>query len=114
HNLAFQGVFPPDTLSQIGLPRDVLHVEAMEFHGRVSYLKSGINFSERITTVSPTYAREVLAPAMGFGFEGILARRSDDLVGILNGIDTNRWTPTADPVVPAPFSADSFAGKRDA
>ena len=60
HNLAFQGIFPADTLDQIGLPRDVLHVEAMEFHGRISYLKAGINFSERITTVSPTYAREML------------------------------------------------------
>jgi starch synthase len=114
HNLAFQGVFPADTLSQIGLPRDVLHVEAMEFHGRVSYLKSGINFSERITTVSPTYAREVLTPAMGFGFEGILARRSDDLVGILNGIDTERWNPSTDQFVRAHYTADDLSGKREA
>ena len=114
HNLAFQGVFPSDTLGQTGLPSDVLHVEAMEFHGRISYLKSGINFSERITTVSPSYAREVLTPALGFGFEGILARRSDDLVGILNGIDTDRWNPSTDPFVRAHYTAADLSGKREA
>lgn len=114
HNLAFQGLFLADALGQIGLPRDVLHVEAMEFHGRISYLKSGINFSERITTVSPAYAREVLTPAMGCGFEGILARRSRDLVGILNGIDTDRWNPATDAFVTAHYSADNLSGKRAA
>jgi starch synthase len=114
HNLAFQGLFPVDTLSQIGLPWNVLHVEAMEYHGRISYLKSGINFSERITTVSPAYAREVLTPAMGCGFEGILARRSNDLVGILNGIDTDRWNPATDAFVTAHYSADDLSGKRAA
>jgi starch synthase len=114
HNLAFQGLFPADTLGQIGLPWDVLHVEAMEFHGRISYLKSGINFSERITTVSPAYAREVLTPAMGCGFEGILARRADDLVGILNGIDTDRWNPATDTFVAAHYSTEDLSGKRTA
>jgi starch synthase len=114
HNLAFQGLFPPDTLRDIGLPGEVLHIDAMEFHGRISYLKSGINFSERLTTVSPTYAREVLTPGMGCGFEGILSRRSDDLVGILNGIDTDRWNPSADPLVAAKYSAADLSGKRAA
>jgi starch synthase len=113
HNLAFQGVFPADTLNEIALPREVLHVEAMEFHGRISYLKAGINFSERLTTVSPTYATEILTPEMGFGFEGILRRRADDLVGILNGIDTDRWNPAADQFVPA-YSAADLSGKREA
>ena len=72
HNLAFQGIFPVETLAEIGLPHDVLHVEAMEFYGRISYLKAGINFSERITTVSPTYAREILERQNGFGFDGVL------------------------------------------
>ena len=72
HNLAFQGLFPAATVEPIGLAWDVLHVEAMEFWGQISYLKAGINFSERITTVSPTYATEIAAPELGFGFDGIL------------------------------------------
>ena len=106
HNLAFQGVFPVETLDEIGLPRDVLHVEAMEFYGRISYLKAGINFSERITTVSPTYAREILERQNGFGFDGVLARRADDLRGILNGIDDTRWNPATDAFLPARYSAE--------
>ena len=114
HNLAFQGVFPAATLAAIGLGDDVLDVQGLEFWGNISYLKGGINFSEKITTVSPGYAREIVQPELGFGFEGVLARRSADLVGILNGIDTSRWTPTADPFVKASFSADDLGGKRDA
>ena len=114
HNLAFQGVFPAATLPTIGLGYDVLDVQAMEFWGNISYLKGGINFSEKITTVSPTYAKEIVQPELGFGFEGVLARRSPDLVGILNGIDTARWTPTSDEFVPASFSADDLRGKRAA
>jgi starch synthase len=114
HNLAFQGIFPPSTLPQIGLSADVLHVQAMEFWGNVSYLKGGINFSEKITTVSPGYAKEIMQPELGFGLDGVLSRRADDLVGILNGIDTSRWSPNADPFVPASFSADDLSGKRDA
>ena len=114
HNLAFQGVFPAATLPAIGLGYEVLDVQAMEFWGNISYLKGGINFSEKITTVSPGYAREIVTPELGFGFEGVLARRSADLVGILNGIDTRRWTPTGDEFVQASFSADDLAGKRDA
>ena len=114
HNLAFQGVFPASALSAIGLGVEVLDVQGLEFWGNISYLKGGINFSEKITTVSPGYAREIVQPELGFGFEGVLARRSADLVGILNGIDTSRWTPTADPFVKASFSADDLGGKRDA
>jgi starch synthase len=114
HNLAFQGVFPASTLPSIGLGYEVFDVQGMEFWGNISYLKGGINFSEKITTVSPTYAKEIVEPDLGFGFEGVLARRSADLVGILNGIDTDRWTPAADPFVPASFSAGDLRGKRDA
>jgi starch synthase len=114
HNLAFQGVFPATTVETIGLTQDVMHVQAMEYWGNVSYLKGGINFSEKITTVSPGYAAEIVRPELGFGFDGVLARRADDLVGILNGIDTSRWDPAADAFVPASFSADNLAGKRAA
>ena len=114
HNLAFQGVFPAATLGTIGLGHEVFDIQAMEFWGNISYLKGGINFSEKITTVSPAYAREILSPELGFGLEGVLRRRSDDLVGILNGIDTARWTPANDPFVPASFTADDLRAKRDA
>jgi starch synthase len=114
HNLAFQGVFPASTLPAVGLGAEVLDVQGLEFWGNISYLKGGINFSERITTVSPGYAKEIVQSELGFGFEGVLARRSADLVGILNGIDTSRWTPSADEFVPASFSADDPGGKRDA
>ena len=114
HNLAFQGVFPPSTLGPIGLGPEVYDVQAMEYWGNISYLKGGINFSEKVTTVSPGYAREIVRPELGFGLDGVLARRADDLVGILNGIDTERWTPTADQFVAARFSADDLTGKQDA
>jgi starch synthase len=114
HNLAFQGIFPPATLPALGLGYEVMDVQGMEFWGNISLLKAGINFSEKITTVSPGYAREIVHPELGFGFEGVLARRSDDLVGILNGIDTARWSPSGDPFVAAAFSADNLSGKRDA
>ncbi|HET7221106.1 MAG TPA: glycogen synthase GlgA [Vicinamibacterales bacterium] len=114
HNLAFQGIFPAATIPSIGLPYDVLHVQGMEYWGSISYLKGGINFSEKITTVSPGYAKEIVAPELGFGLDGVLTRRADDLVGILNGIDTTRWTPRGDTFLPASFSADDLAGKRTA
>jgi starch synthase len=86
----------------------------MEYWGQISYLKAGINFSEKITTVSPNYAREIMTPEMGFGFEGVLSRRAGDLIGIVNGIDTERWNPAGDEYVAAPFSAGDLTGKRRA
>ncbi len=114
HNLAFQGIFPTAAVPAIGLGHEVLDVEAMEYWGRISFLKGGVNFSDRITTVSPTYAREILTPEYGFGMEGILRRRAASLVGILNGIDTERWNPRSDRFVAARFDADDLSEKRDA
>jgi starch synthase len=114
HNLAFQGVFPSSTLAEIGLPWEVFHVQGMEYWGQISYLKAGINFSERITTVSPGYGREILSSEFGFGFEGVLQRRSGSLAGILNGIDVQRWNPAHDPYLPSGYSADDLSGKADA
>jgi starch synthase len=114
HNLAFQGLFPSSTLPAIGLGWDVMHVQAMEYWGQISYLKAGINFSERITTVSPTYAREIVRPELGFGMDGVLMRRAADLRGILNGIDVTRWDPAHDPLVPASFDAKDLSGKAAA
>jgi starch synthase len=113
HNLAFQGCYPASTLTDIGLPWDVFDVRAMEFWGQISYLKSGINFSERITTVSPTYAKDALSPATGFGFHGILARRAGEFGGILNGIDTERWNPSSDRFIQSHFSARDLSGKAE-
>jgi starch synthase len=114
HDLAFQGIFPPSVLRDVGFGWDVFDIQGMEYWGQISTLKAGINFSERITTVSPNYAKEITRPEMGFGFEGVLARRSADLVGIVNGIDTERWNPADDLFVEAPYSADDLAGKRRA
>jgi starch synthase len=111
HNLAFQGLFPASTVESVGLGWDVVDVQAMEYWGQISYLKAGINFSEKITTVSPTYAQEITTQELGFGFDGILRRRVSDLVGILNGIDTARWNPAADEYAPASFSGEDLSGK---
>ena len=114
HNLAFQGAFPTGVVPSIGLGPEVLSPEALEFWGQISYLKGGVNFSEKITTVSPTYAREIVTPEGGFGMHGVIARRQRDLVGIVNGIDVDRWNPATDTFVPSHFTADDLSGKREA
>ncbi len=114
HNLAYQGVFDTSWLPRLGLGWDLLHMDALEFWGRLSYLKGGIQFSQLITTVSPRYAQEIQTPEYGAGFDGILRHRSGDLVGILNGIDYDHWNPASDPHLPVPFDASNMAGKRAA
>jgi starch synthase len=107
HNLAFQGMFDAKELTWIGLGADLYTPAVLEFYGRASALKGGVVFSDVLTTVSPTYAREILTPEYGFGFDGILRTRADDLVGILNGIDTAAWDPASDRFLPVHFDADS-------
>jgi starch synthase len=114
HNLAYQGVFDASWLPRLGLPWDLMRMEAMEYWGRISYLKAGIVFSRLITTVSPRYAEEIQTAEYGFGFDGILRQRADDLVGILNGIDYDQWDPARDPYLPEPYSAQRLDGKRAA
>ena len=114
HNLAFQGLFPAETLPAVDLDWDLFTPERLEYWGRVSYLKAGINFADWITTVSPRYAKEILTPAYGFGFEGILAARRDVLTGILNGADYEHWDPRRDPHLPQPFGPDDLSGKLQA
>ena len=111
HNIAFQGVFGTSALPALGLGAEMLDINALEYWGHISFMKGGINFSEKITTVSPTYAHEILTAQYGFGMEGVLRRRSNDLVGILNGIDTERWNPQTDAFAPQ-FSIDDLGGKR--
>ena len=112
HNLAFHGAFDPKELPWIGLGTDLYTPAVLEFYGRASALKGGIVFSDAITTVSPTYAREIMTPDYGFGFDGILKTRASDLVGILNGIDTETWNPAADRFLPVHFDATTLDRKR--
>jgi starch synthase len=111
HNLAYQGVFDASWLPRLGLGWDLLRVDAMEYWGRISYLKAGILFSDLVTTVSPTYAREIQTPELGFGFDGILRHKSAALVGILNGIDYDQWDPGGDLNLPEPYNASKLRGK---
>jgi starch synthase len=111
HNMAYQGLFQPDWLPRLDLQWSLLGIEQLEFWGKISFLKGGINYADIITTVSPQYAKEIQTPAFGAGFDGILRRRSADLVGILNGIDTTQWDPAHDPYLPKPFSSQDPSGK---
>ncbi len=111
HNIAYQGNFGLDTLNVLGLPGHLATREGLEFHGHVSYLKAGVLFSELLTTVSPTYAREIRTPEHGYGLDGVLRARSADLVGILNGVDYDEWDPRDDPHIAERYSAARPAGK---
>jgi starch synthase len=111
HNLAYQGLFAADWLPRLDLAWEQLGAERMEFWGRVSFLKGGINDADLITTVSPRYAQEIQTPELGFGFDGIIARRKADVVGILNGIDTREWDPASDRFLPHAYSVDDVTGK---
>jgi len=112
HNLAYQGLFEPDWLPRLDLPWDLFAIDRLEYWGRISFLKGGINDSTMITTVSRTYAKESQTREFGCGFEGVLQRRAADLVGILNGIDVDVWDPRRDRHLPVPFDADDLSGKR--
>jgi starch synthase len=114
HNLAYQGAYESDWLPRLDLGWDQFTVDRLEFYGRISLLKGGINAAAVITTVSPRYAQEIQTPAFGFGFDGILRARAADLAGILNGIDATAWDPARDPFLPTPFHAADLSGKRDA
>ncbi len=113
HNLAFQGLFPAAAMTTLGLPPALFTPEGVEFYGRLSFLKAGIRFSDKVTTVSPGYAREILNPEHGAGFEGIIRGRRADLVGIMNGVDRAVWNPSADPSLPATYSAEDMSGKLE-
>ena len=105
--------FRPRSLPELGLGWEVLDIRALEYWGQISYLKGGINFSERITTVSPSYAREILTPQLGFGLDGALLQRADELSGILNAIDVSRWNPEADDLIDAQLQCGRCVGKGE-
>lgn len=108
HNLAFQGQFSADLLGKLDLPTRFFDANYMEYYGGISYLKAGIVFSDAITTVSPTYAREILTEPMGMGMQGILSKRRARLQGIVNGIDTDVWDPSKDPLIPLRYDQRSI------
>lgn len=105
HNLAFQGAFEADVFPALGLPPGAFSIDGVEYYGGVGFLKAGLAMADAITTVSPTYAEEIVTRRGGMGLGGLLASRRDVLRGIVNGIDTAVWDPAADPHLPAPFSA---------
>ena len=111
HNIAFQGLFPPEATAPLGLPRGGFHPGGFEFFGQVGFLKAGLVYADRISTVSPTYARELTRPEFGMGLEGVVASRRAEVRGILNGIDLDVWNPERDPHIAAPFSARAPARK---
>jgi len=111
HNLAFQGRFPRDLLSAIGLPDESFTLDGVEYYGEIGFLKAGMLFADAITTVSPSYAAEIATEAGGMGLGGLLAGRAGDLVGILNGIDTAVWNPAEDDLLPNRFSIDHPGGR---
>ncbi len=111
HNLAYQGVFPKDTLSEIGLDWSLFHMEALEYYGNINFLKGGIIFSQVVNTVSPTYAKEVQMERFGYGLDGVLRKKGEHLFGVLNGIDYEEWDPASDPRIYATYCKGSLEGK---
>jgi starch synthase len=111
HNLAFQGRYPASLFPRLGLPGAAFSLDGLEYHGDVNFLKGGLSYADRITTVSPTYAREITGVENGMGLDGLLRYRSDVLSGILNGIDDDVWNPETDPLIPAAYGQGKLAGR---
>ncbi|WP_313070296.1 glycogen synthase GlgA [Melaminivora sp.] len=111
HNLAFQGLFPMALCDALDIAVQHRGMQGVEFWGQLSMLKAGLQFADAITTVSPTYAREIQQEALGFGLDGVLRERSGVLHGILNGIDTQLWNPATDPLIAARYDAASLERK---
>jgi starch synthase len=112
HNLAYQGLFQPLCLERLGIPREAFRIDGVEFHGNVSFLKAGIVFATEITTVSPTYAREITTAEFGCGLDGLLRQKAGQgrLTGIINGIDDS-WDPSKGDRIASPFDAQDQRGK---
>ncbi|MFO7188760.1 MAG: glycogen synthase GlgA [Pseudomonadota bacterium] len=111
HNLAFQGIFPAQTLHALGLPESSFTLDGVEYWGQVSFLKGGLACADAITAVSPNYAREIQDKELGFGLDGLLHARRAVLYGILNGIDIQTWNPADDPLIAAPYDSDRLEAK---
>jgi starch synthase len=113
HNIAYQGLFSAGCFPRTNLPEELFSMDGLEYYGQVNFLKGGILFADRLTTVSPRYAAEIQTPEFGCGLEGVIQARVDDLSGLINGVDTAVWNPATDKLIPARYSAASLAGKRE-
>jgi len=117
HNLAYQGIYDASLLDRLELPPAVFSIEGLEFYGRLSFLKGGLVYGDAITTVSPSYAREIQTEEFGCGLDGVLRERRGVLRGIVNGIDTEVWNPMSDGLIAEPYSwtsLDKKAGNKSA
>ena len=112
HNMGYQGVFPGQQFVKTGLPPSLFSPSGLEFYGSVNCLKGGIIFSDVVSTVSPTYAKEIMTAEYGCGLEGVLASRADSVKGITNGVDVAVWNPESDSHLPAQYTAADLSGKQ--
>lgn len=113
HNIAYQGLFSAGCFPRTNLPDELFTMDGLEYYGQVNFLKGGILFADRLTTVSPRYAKEIQTPEFGCGLEGVIQTRVDDLSGLLNGVDTAVWNPATDSLIPARYSAADLSGKLE-
>jgi len=113
HNLKYQGEFPAEDFSSLGLPSGMYSPEGFEFYGRLNLMKGAILLSDAVTTVSPTYAREIQGEAQGFGLHEVLHGNAAKLTGILNGIDEESWNPAADPAIKSPYRSGALRGREE-
>ena len=113
HNLAYQGVFQKEILPRIGLDWSLFHMEALEYYGNINYLKGGIIFSQVVSTVSPTYAKEIQTERFGYGLDGVLRKKADRLFGVLNGIDYEEWDPATDPKIYVNYDREHLEAKYE-
>ena len=111
HNMGYQGVFPRDVMKKIGLPESLFGVDALEFYGRVNFLKGALIFSDYLATVSPKYAEEIKTVEYGHGLDGVVGSRADRLTGILNGADYALWSPERDKLIASRYSPKDLSGK---
>ena len=112
HNLAYRGLFSHQAFAELNLPQAFWHHERLEFYGQMSFIKGGIAFADYVTTVSPSYAREIQKPEFGYGLDGLLRYRSDSLAGILNGIDNDEWNPGTDTHLTHTYNRRTLGNKR--
>jgi starch synthase len=112
HNIAYQGIYPAAALASLGLPAACFHPGGAEFYGQINFLKAGLAYADRITTVSPTYAGEIQRPEGGAGLEGLLAHRAKDLSGILNGVDYTVWNPATTPHLEVHYDAKRLSARK--
>ncbi|MES2101663.1 MAG: glycogen synthase GlgA [Pseudomonadota bacterium] len=111
HNLAYQGLFPSGDFSLLGLSSRFMASTGLEYHQQLSFMKAGLKFADRVTTVSPTYAREIATHEFGFGLDGVIRSRGGDVSGVLNGVDGAVWDPSTDAGLAVPYSATALGGK---